>query len=86
MPGIFKKNWFILIEGEGGLQYSGDGDAFTIISDLSELSPGIALWLKGSSKKREEYAKPTETAFDLILSSAMKEKGGCLILYRQQFL
>ena len=69
-----RKTWFILIEDEGGLQFSEDGDTFTLISDLSELSPGIALWIKDSSKKSAEYAKPTETAFDLILTSAMKEK------------
>lgn len=69
-----RKTWFILNEDEGGLHYSDDGDTFTRISDLSELSPGIALWIKNNSKTRDEYAKPAETALDLILSSALQDK------------
>jgi len=69
-----RKTWCILIKDESGFQFSKDGHSFALISDLAELAPGIAIWVKESHKQTEEYSKITKTAFELIISAALKEK------------
>ena len=68
------KNWFVLSQNKESLQITNDGEEFRIISDFTELVPGIALWVKERRSQKHEYSEQTKTAFSFILSSALRDK------------
>jgi len=68
------KNWFVLSKNKESLQITNDGEEFRIISDFTELVPGIALWVKERRSQKHEYSEQTKTAFSFILSSALRDK------------
>ena len=68
------KNWFVLSQNKENLQITNDGEEFRIISDFTELVPGIALWVKERRSQKHEYSEQTKTAFSFILSSALRDK------------
>jgi len=68
------KNWFVLSQNKESLQITNDGEEFRIISDFTELVPGIALWVKERRSQKREYSEQTKTAFSFILSSALRDK------------
>jgi len=68
------KNWFVLSQNKESLQITNDGEEFRIISDFTELVPGIALWVKERRSQKHEYSEQTKTAFSLIVSSALRDK------------